>query len=424
MRKFIITLMVLLAIAGVISIGIRFYQGLKITNLTSSVPWGMYVVFYIYFVGLSAGTFLIFTLPYVFGIKKLEDIGPLSLLISILALLTGLLFIWIDLGCPFRFYKVMVNWNYTSLLAWEFLFYGLYLVILVFSFWFLSRCDLAHRIEISKGLKQNLAKVLCLGFRCPVTKEEYEKCHTFSLKVVKILGILGIPLVLLVRGGTGALFAVVVARPHWFGGLLPIVFLVSGLLSGTAMLLFIYPLFYGKKEDEAHLSVIFFLRNLLMLFLVMETFLVFSEIFVGLYSKIPERLELYHKVMFGPFPYIFWAGQVLLGIIIPAFILSYKKTRKDPFYLSLAGLSTSCGVVSIILNLVIPAYVLPLLKGLDSAFIDKRLLYFYFPSLIEWLSSFGLISLVSLFFVFLDENLPLLPKLKDKFKKEATYEKE
>jgi molybdopterin-containing oxidoreductase family membrane subunit len=408
--------MLLLAIAGLISIGIRFYGGMKVTNLTSSVPWGMWVVFYIYFVGLSAGTFLIYTLPYVFGIKKLEDIGPLSLLLAILSLLTGLLFIWIDLGHPFRFYKVIINWNYTSLLAWEFLFYALYFLILIFSFWFLSRCDLAHQIEISKGLKQNLAKILCFGFRCPTTRGEYEQCHSFSLKVVKILGILGIPLVLLVRGGTGALFAVVIARPHWFGGLLPIIFLVSGLLSATAMLLFIYPLFYGRKEDEAHLQVIFFLRGLLILFLVIETLLVFSEIFVGLYSKIPERLELYHKVMFGPFPYIFWGGQVLLGIIIPTLFLSYKKTRKDPLYLSLAGLSTSCGVVSIILNLVIPAYVLPLLKGLDSAFIDKRLLYFYFPSLIEWLSSFGLISLVSLCFIFLDENLPLLPKLKHKFK--------
>lgn len=419
MKRAVYTIIVFLAIAGLISIGIRFLEGMKVTSLTSSIPWGMWVVFYIYFVGLSAGAYLISTLPYVFGIKKLERVGPLAILCAILSLLAGLTFIWIDLGHPFRFWKVIINFNYTSILAWEVLFYSLYLLILLLSFFFLKRCDLAHWSEEGIGQKKNLAKVLSLGFKCPKAKKEYETCHNFSLKTVKFIGFLGIPVVLLVRGGTGALFAVVAARPHWFSGLLPIVFLVSGLLSAVSMLLFVYHHFSHEKEKEEYLPTVLYLRNLLLLFLAIEAFLLISEALVGIYSKIPERLELYHRVLFGPFPYIFWGGQVFLGLVVPIFLCSFKKTKSSPFWLSIAGLSSSCGIVSIILNLIIPAYVFPMLKGLDKAFIDPRLIYYYFPSLIEWVSSFGLISLVSLVFIFLVKNLPIFPEVEYKFRKET-----
>ncbi|MCM8771029.1 MAG: polysulfide reductase NrfD [Candidatus Omnitrophica bacterium] len=415
MRKFICILMALLAIAGLVSSYVRFLEGMKVTNLTSSIPWGMWVVFYIYFVGLSAGSYLISTLPYVFGFRRLERIGPLAILCAILALVTGLVFIWMDLGHPFRFWKVITNFNYTSILAWEVILYSLYLALLLVSFWFLKRCELVSQAKYSTGMKRVLAKFLSFSFSCPQTQEQYQDCHLFSLNLVKYLGFIGIPLVLFVRGGTGALFAVVASRPHWFSGLLPVMFLVSGLLSATAMLLFIHHFFSTEKERQENLPMVLILRNLLLLFLSIETFLFASETLVGIYSKIPERLELYHLVMFGPFPYIFWGGQLFLGLIIPVFLCSYKKTRRTSFWLSIAGLSCSCGVVSIILNLVIPAYVLPMLKGLDRAFIDHRLIYFYFPSIIEWLSSFGLISLVVLVFIYLVENLPVFSRTEIKF---------
>lgn len=410
MRKFIYILMALLAITGIVSIYVRFLEGMKVTNLTSSIPWGMWVVFYIYFVGLSAGSYLISTLPYVFGVKRLERIGPLAFLCAILALITGLTFIWIDLGHPFRFGRIIANFNYTSILAWEVIFYSLYLLLLLVSFWFLKRCELAEQAKRSTGIKRILSNFLSLGFKCQETQQQYQACHSFSLTLVKYLGFFGIPLVVFVRGGTGALFAVVAARPHWFSGLLPILFLVSGLLSATAILLFVHYLYSSDKERHDYLSTVLVLRNLLLLFLAIEALLFASETLVGTYSKIPERLELYRTVMFGPFFYIFWGGQLILGLLVPLFLCSFKLTRQSPLWLSAAGFSCSCGVVSIILNLIIPSYVFPMLKGLDSAFIDKRLSYFYFPSLVEWLSSFGLISLVSLIFVFLVSNLPVFSK--------------
>ena len=65
----------------------------------------------------------------------------------------------------------------------------------------------------------------------------------------------------------------------------------------------------------------------------------------------------------------------------------------------MAGLSAVIGVIAVRLNLVIPAYIIPVLKGLDTAYKDPRWTYHYFPSLGEWLTSIGTIAIVVLGFV-------------------------
>ena len=43
---------------------------------------------------------------------------------------------------------------------------------------------------------------------------------------------IGIPVALGVHGGTGAIFAVVKARPAWYSPIVPLVFIISALASG------------------------------------------------------------------------------------------------------------------------------------------------------------------------------------------------
>ena len=63
----------------------RLSLGLAATDLTSQMPWGAWVAFYIYFVGLSAGAFLLSSLVYVFGMMQFERIGRMALLSAIVS---------------------------------------------------------------------------------------------------------------------------------------------------------------------------------------------------------------------------------------------------------------------------------------------------------------------------------------------------
>ena len=112
-------LLAVLTAIGLFALVERFAQGLILANFTSVLPWGLWLSLYIYFIGLSAGSFLLSTLVYVFGVKRYEPVGRIALFQALGCLVLGLLFILIDLGRPERFYRTLTNWASSSVLAWE-----------------------------------------------------------------------------------------------------------------------------------------------------------------------------------------------------------------------------------------------------------------------------------------------------------------
>ncbi|RMH59756.1 MAG: molybdopterin oxidoreductase [Candidatus Hydrogenedentota bacterium] len=394
-----------LAVIGAAAIFQRLQKGLAVTALTSNVPWGMWVAYYIYCIGLSAGSFLLSTVIYVFGMTRFEKMGRMALLSALFALCAGMTFIWIDLGHPFRFYKIFTGWQRSSVLAWESLFYLFYIAAICLELWLLMRCDLDRLANRSTGWKKVFYRCLALRWRCPETPEGQEACHAQSLRWVKAIGIIGIPIAIGVHGGTGAIFAVVAAKPYWFSGLFPIIFLVSALLSGTGLMLALYAGF--GRRDEDYEPIVAGLRDFLAIFIVIDLLLFFSDTLVGYYGAIPDHVEILHAIMFGDFWYVFWIGQIGLAWLLPLLITSLPMTRRNYFWLGTAGWMVVIGIIAVRLNIVIPAYLYPQLPGLDKIFVHPRLAYSYFPSLIEWTSSIGVFAAVGLVFIAACRLLPL-----------------
>src|SRR3970282_1278391 len=64
---------------GLVGVFWRLTSGPEQAGYRSDIPWGLWVAAYVYFIGLSAGAFLISALVYVAGVKQLERIGKLAL---------------------------------------------------------------------------------------------------------------------------------------------------------------------------------------------------------------------------------------------------------------------------------------------------------------------------------------------------------
>src|SRR3970282_1480924 len=109
--------------AGLVGVSQRLLSGHGLPNSTGSIPGGLGVAAYVYFVGLSAGSFLLSALIYVFGLRRLEPIGKLALFTALVSLLAGLLTIWLDIGHMERFYYGFTRGNPASLMAWMVLLY-------------------------------------------------------------------------------------------------------------------------------------------------------------------------------------------------------------------------------------------------------------------------------------------------------------
>lgn len=372
-----------ISLAGLWAIIERFYNGLMVTHMTQIVPWGFWVALYIYFIGLSAGSFLLSSLIYVFGVKRFEPVGRIALLQALGCMLLALWFILIDLGHPERFYHVLTSWNYTSILAWEVLFYIFYIMIIFAELYYAMRSDIYQQWT---------------GLELPHVEISRNRKWLF------ILGIIGIPVAIGVHGGTGAIFAVTKARPNWFGGLFPIIFLVSALASGGGLLAFLTALTSRAKEEKVKL-----LQGLIRLtagFVCLDLLLVSSEILVTFYGRIQGEVAGWNLTLFGPYWWVFWFIQLGLGGIVPIWILLGRRTGCSAGWLGFAGFAVVAGVLGTRLNIVIPPQIQPMFEAIPGAYLHPRFAYGYFPSGNEWLLGLGTIAIGIWLFLLVKRVLP------------------
>ena len=355
----------------------------------SVITWGLWVAAYIFFIGLSAGSFLISSLVYVFGVKRFESIGRIALFQALITLTLALLAIWVDLGHMSRAFNVFAFPNFKSAMAWMIWLYTAYFVLLAVEMWFLLRRDLAAGAQ-GTGFRAKFYKVLSFG-----TKNISDESVTRDRKVVKVLATIGVPVAIMFHGGVGALFGVVAARPGWNSGLFPILFLLSALASGGAMLMLVLAIFQGgwHRNSEAIVSLGRMVLGLLILDVIFQA----SEWLVAGYGNVPGHVEGLKLIFSGPYWWVFWVWQLLLGTAIPIVILASKKGR-SPLWAAAAGLLIAMGFIGVRLNIVIPALATEEVRGLTDAVSNKRISTDYFPSLMEWAVTLGIVGLGLLMF--------------------------
>jgi molybdopterin-containing oxidoreductase family membrane subunit len=337
----------ILATLGLVGVWQRLTQGHLLANYGSYVPWGLWVAAYIYFVGLSAGAFLLSSLVYVFKVKVLEPIGRLALVVAVITLFMALLSIWFDIGHMERFWYVFTRPNFHSMMAWMIWMYTAYFMLLIAE--------------------------LLLAFAAPTPSRRHQ---------LTILGSLGVPLAIAFHGGVGALFAVVGARSFWHSALIPILFLTGALTSGAALLLAVVARFWPARGDERR-QLVRLLSRITLGVILLDLLLEWSEISVPLWGNVAPHVEGLEIMLFGPFWWVFWIGHLLLGSLVPIYLL--LRHHDNPKWAGVGGALAAVFFMAVRLNIVIPGQVASILPGLEGAIRHPRLEAFYVPSLHEWL---------------------------------------
>jgi Ni/Fe-hydrogenase subunit HybB-like protein len=380
---------VLLLLAGIPGWYDRLTHGHLNANYGSLVPWGLWVAAYIYFVGLSAGSFLISSLVYVFNLKQFEKVGRLALFTALITLLLALLSIWADLGHMERFWHVFAYPNFRSPMAWMIWLYTAYFVLLAVELWFLLRRDLVAGARGSDW-KARFYRVLSLGSR-----DESAESAQRDRKIVKVLASIGIPIAIMFHGGVGTLFGIVAARPAWHSGLFPILFLLSALASGAALLTLTSAIFQDgwRRNRETVLA----LGRLVLALLLLEVLFQFSEILIAYAGGVPGHTDSLNLILMGPYAWVFWGLQLVVGTLIPILLLA-GPTRFDPRFVSLAGLMIVLGFIGVRLNIVIPGLATEEIRGMMEAVSSPRISTAYVPSTTEWLLTAGIVGLGLLLF--------------------------
>lgn len=369
-RKLWYGVLILALLVGSWGVWQRLVHGLAMTDLTSQMPWGAWVAFYIFFVGLSAGAFLLSSLVYVFGMYQFERIGRAALLSAVVSMFVALAFIGMDLGRVERAPITFLFFHWTSPLSWEVRFYVIYIALLI--------AELTIALRLHRGLVRST-----------------HKAHRW----LRILGTIGVPLAIVgVHGGTGTIFAVVKARAMWFGGLFPIIFVVSAMVSGTALLLAVY---YwqrrgtGKKPDP---TLVQGLAKVLLAAVIIDLLLTFYEFIVPLLAFQHHDSDIISIQATGPYAWTFWGLQLGLGMVIPSIIL-LSPLKRNMGWVVAAAMMVVVGIVGVRFNIVVPPLVPPIIDGYPTNS--------YFPTLGEWLLCLFFIAGGALLYSLVSEWQPI-----------------
>jgi len=340
-------LLLVVAGAGAVAMVMRLVTGLSMTELTSQVPWGAWVAFYIYFVGMSAGPAILSSLVFGFRLKQAEGIGRSALLVAALSLGVGLAFIGVDMGRIDRAINVMLFFHWTSPLSWAVRSYMIYLVIVV--------VQLVYAIRLQRGLGND----------------------NNNRNVLKILSAIGLPLAIIgVLGAEGALFAVVSARGTWSGGLFPVILLASAILAGTAILIVVHYLVERGSGRKPNARLMRFMGGILLAGLLVDAGLTFYEYGIPLLARNHHEVQILDVMMFGPYAWTFWILQIGLGLVLPIIIMMIPKLRASTGWQAIAAGMVVVGIMGVRFNIVLPPQITPVLNGYPNAY--------YFPTLMEW----------------------------------------
>jgi len=176
------------------------------------------------------------SLERVFNVKEVEPTYRLALLTALAFLLVAPLPLLAHLGHPERSYQIFMTPNPTSAMAMFGFVYAWYLmVVLLLEIWFDYRENFVHWSRTTTGWRKWLYTILTLG-----ATDLSEKSLRFDRQAGKWITIIGIPSAFLLHGYVGFIFGSIKANPWWSSVLMPVVFLFSAIVSGIALVLFIY----------------------------------------------------------------------------------------------------------------------------------------------------------------------------------------
>src|SRR5512137_892065 len=121
-------------IIGLVSAFQVFWNGLYITNMSDSVPWGLWITIDLSSIALGAGAFTLSAVVYLFGLKRFQSVVRLAVYVGFIGYTAALIALVMDIGRPDRFWHPWAFWNVHSVL-WEITWcITIYLIIIVLEF--------------------------------------------------------------------------------------------------------------------------------------------------------------------------------------------------------------------------------------------------------------------------------------------------
>lgn len=269
--------------------------------------WGFGIPLYLFIGGLAAGILLFAT--YYF-IKGKADEMPVTVKISTIIppfiIAIGLLFLIEDLHHKLYFWQLMVHFKVASPMSWGT--WILTIILFISILWPLSFIeDIKNYFEENnkKRLAKWTEKTATIVGKVPILPKLVELTTKHRKTVAYVTFFLAIALGIY----TGILLSSFNARPLWNTSILGSLFLVSGISTGAAAIMWMS----NNKEEKMLFS------RIDLALIGIELLLIFL-MFLGMAWGPEVYQETAAMFLGGQFTAVFWGVFVVMGLILPAIL--------------------------------------------------------------------------------------------------------
>ena len=287
------------------------------------IQWGILVVVYPYITGLVAGAFILASLVQLFNVKEVQPTYRLALLTALAFLLIAPLPLLLHLGHPLRSYEIFLTPQLKSAMAmFGFVYLWYLMAVLLLELWFEYRKDLVIWSK-NAGFPLNSIYRLLSFFSTDVS----ERAVAFDHKAIRVITLIGVPSAFLLHGYVGFIFGSVKANPWWGSVLMPLVFLMSAIVSGIALVIFLYMVVAPLKGKGVEMACLDKITSYLFYAVIVDFTLEVLDFIHRLYQS-EESIKILSRLVMDKLFVSLWVIQVLLGMLVPLTVMVAVKSLK------------------------------------------------------------------------------------------------
>lgn len=349
-----------LMILGVITGIARLISGLgSSTGLNDGYAWGLWIGFDFTMIALSGAGFTMAAVVHILHLHKFEPAMRPAVLAGLLGYVGVLVLLILDLGRPDRFYGFMISWNLHSPLfeiCWCVLLYSMVLFV-------------ENAPPIFERLRMHHLAHLVERFITPVV-------------------IIGVTLSSLHQSTLGTLYLAMPYRLHefWYSPILPLHFFTSSVMAGLSVAVITYLLANNIRKTRPDMRVASGLAHGAAWAGVIYLALKVGDVIAA--GHVPDLLRNTPMAAL-------WRTEMLLGVILPVVLLLIPSVRSSRRGL---WLGTGLFVAGVLLN----RFNATLFAQVGRTGTN------YNASIMEWVSTIGIISGVMLVWYLAVKLLPVL----------------
>jgi molybdopterin-containing oxidoreductase family membrane subunit len=361
--------------------------------------WGLYIVFVVFFIGVSFAGITVAALARLFDIEALRPVTRIAELLTLVALVAGASCVLADLGRPDVGLQNLPRYANPSSP-----FFGTFTLVVsgyLFSslvYFFLSgRADAAHVAGHTKGLLRWFHLAWASGYK---PEPEHRHRHT---RVSFWLSLAILPMLVTAHSTLGFVFGIQGGRPGWFGALQAPAFVVLAGVSGTGMVILLTLTFRWlyRMNDRIPDASIRWLGNFLWVLALVYLYFMIVEELTATYAAPDADRELAHEIVGGRFAPLFWVtvGGLLLTFLIP--FLLYVNKRTSVGWVAFASVCANAAAICKRFLIVVPSQTHGALIELEPGE--------YVPTWVELGVVIGLVGLVFTIMLVFGRVFPLVP---------------